>query len=496
MPDVDHHRTQATQETAAIDVPTLEVNHQRPTAPTSTTSGHATASSSASTRRDSGLVGGGRKALPSETPLSGTALSSERTSISFDASECSPSAAATTMGTPYGAGQGYSWQISTPLGDKTKATPRPSRSSSAAVPTQLYPMDHPYEAASTARPGTVAPLSTGSERQHSHPQSHASSGTSPPASWAFCGSLPCDTLDPHSHWLPAQQAVPGHMGLSNQDQQRGSVRALPQWDARPQQCQWGGCNERFWTVEELVAHVNHAHLAKRPVVANPASSAPPTTPTTSNGWQYGAPVASLPVEQHGLGNMTGFSAPPSAAAAMPCMWSDCHSVSFSDGDVQLDGLAEMLRDAGMHLPASIEAINDKASAVMLQHLLTVHLGQPMALHGPSGQSLEPPSTEASTPTQVVASGKRSRSPSDAAAELAVASKVAKRKLNVADDGAPTSTAAEEGAAADCCCDNVKVGADGQTGYVCGWEGCGRPFFNHQSLTEHITSEHVGANPTL
>lgn len=121
-----------------------------------------------------------------------------------------------------------------------------------------------------------------------HLHSSVDGGCLPPA-MTLCSREVCDTSAPHSHW-----------------------------DGRKQICQWAGCSERFWTVEELVAHVNHSHLG-------------------AGGGE---------VKQVQVGG--------------ECLWDDCHQ-----------GLGEI----GWVTPSKEQEQQDKFSLAILQHLLQDHLGQ-------------------------------------------------------------------------------------------------------------------------
>ncbi len=99
------------------------------------------------------------------------------------------------------------------------------------------------------------------------PHLHSSQGGCLPPAMTLCDSTGCQTSAPHSHWM-STDTLPQHQMLAH-----AAPHNSTQQDARPQLCQWGGCNERFWTVEELVAHVNHYASCPQECVCRPSAVA-------------------------------------------------------------------------------------------------------------------------------------------------------------------------------------------------------------------------------
>ncbi len=177
------------------------------------------------------------------------------------------------------------------------------------------------------------------------PHLHSSHGGCLPPAMTLCNSDLCQTTAPHSHWMP-------HTQQSSQQQ-----------DARPQQCQWGGCNERFWTVEELVAHVNHSHLARKNGIATDSQQ---TTTVDALALQPSAQGTAHTAEQ--------------SAASLECLWKDCHQVPMPE-KLDFGTFTPTTEDdvwkaaGGVHANANGNNSNDKFSLAILQHLLHDHLGQ-------------------------------------------------------------------------------------------------------------------------
>ncbi|SPO49367.1 related to ZAP1 - metalloregulatory protein involved in zinc-responsive transcriptional regulation [Moesziomyces antarcticus] len=174
------------------------------------------------------------------------------------------------------------------------------------------------------------------------PHMHSSGGGCLPPAMTLCSSNVCPTAAPHSHRAP-HHARGGFEGENGHH------------DPRPQMCQWAGCNERFWTVEELVAHVNHSHLAPK----NTQAAESPNTVM-----QHAQQIGTIDAGKH-------------AGASVECLWDDCHQVPTP--------MAGKLQDALVPATAGGDLWNngaaDKFSLAILQHLLHDHLGQ--HVHHPS-----------------------------------------------------------------------------------------------------------------
>lgn len=187
------------------------------------------------------------------------------------------------------------------------------------------------------------------------PHMHSSGGGCLPPAMTLCSSNVCPTAAPHSHRAPhhSRGGVEGENGHH---------------DPRPQMCQWAGCNERFWTVEELVAHVNHSHLAPK----NTQAAESPNTVM-----QHAQQIGTIDAGKH-------------AGASVECLWDDCHQVPMP--------MAGKLQDALLPATAGADVwdngVGDKFSLAILQHLLHDHLGQHAHHPGHADAVLpEPPKEE-------------------------------------------------------------------------------------------------------
>ena len=313
-----------------------------------------------------------------------------------------------------------------------------------------------------------------------HPHRHSEDGVCIPPSWTLCNSSECATDVPHSHWMSMMAPHHGHShGRHDSTHLQSANMGFDSSgkDAKPQMCQWGGCNERFWTVEELVAHVNHSHLSKKPTVTNHNRVGSLSTNQGEHGPGIGAPVNS----PAGLSN-SGPSENSEAVAA--CMWNDCNMVPWPQMDVGLDELGAMLKEIGTSLPAEGVDLNGKSSAAMLQHLLSDHLGPMSQQH-----STHHHSDSGYTSAKADALGKRKRE------QHLVHGHLESDPVQSPSQGHVHRTARSmsmQSNQSDFCCDNVKIGHDGRKGHYCGWEGCAEMFPDHESLTEHITNVHVGS----
>ncbi|EPQ32449.1 uncharacterized protein PFL1_00645 [Pseudozyma flocculosa PF-1] len=410
---------------------------------------------------------------PSYVSLSG----SQRTSVGHTPAY-SPSVTDSTIDTPtYGANRQHTHQKTPsagPAGQHDGLQLQNFRSSSLSSASH----DDWHNGFAAIQPAAGSGSSVSSACHFTQPHGHAFNGGCLPPTWTSGGPNSQEASDFHARWYPepdSQNLAP--IALDDQAKAAPARSAPPQEDARLQRCQWAGCKDRFWTVEELVAHVNHAHLAKKQVDPAPSASATSAPIRSAHGW----PDFSI-AAHGGHGVDSALAMPPSsAAAAMPCMWSDCRSTSGPEQDVQLDDVIAMLKEAGMDWPSDTDAINDKATAAMLQHLWTAHLGH-------ATQGSQPGLLENAAPMAAVRSGKRRR---QGPAELDLARPAT---LGRADKRARSSAPPDEGE--DRCCDNVRIGADGKSGHVCGWEGCSEVFADHQGLTEHITNVHVGSGKAV
>ncbi|KAJ9476892.1 Zinc-responsive transcriptional regulator ZAP1 [Pseudozyma hubeiensis] len=288
------------------------------------------------------------------------------------------------------------------------------------------------------------------------PHLHSSHGGCLDPAMTLCNSDVCQTSAPHSHWMPA------HSNVSHQHQ----VPNTMQQDVRPQMCQWAGCHERFWTVEELVAHVNHSHLARK----NPASATAPSNMADSKDLlvtsQQEAGSVAHSRSQSGVDLQ-------SAASGLECLWNDCHQVPMPE---KLEfGTFTPTTEADLWKPNALGTVpgsgrDDKVSLAILQHLLHDHLGQhssaPFSLH--AAQHLAPP-----TPSSPHHAGEALLSSSkDSASSLSSWSSSKKRKSSDTSSGGAY------------CSETEKL--------ICRWQGCSAQFNSHSALTDHIETAHVGS----
>lgn len=266
------------------------------------------------------------------------------------------------------------------------------------------------------------------------PHLHSSHGGCLPPAMTLCNSDMCSTTAPHSHWMPNSHA--NHLSAM-----QTSLSGNHQQDARPQLCQWGGCNERFWTVEELVAHVNHSHLARKNAAAETPSEKACFQPTEDPDAKRLAQAQPQPGITHGL----------------ECLWKDCHQVPVPE-KLEL-GTFTPTTEADIWKTNNAAQQNDKLSLALLQHLLHDHLGQqsahPFTLKGENPACL--PTPQLGTPAL-------------STSEL-VPLTTKKRKNSESSSGAFCSESEH---------------------LCCRWEGCSATFDSHSALTEHIETAHVGS----
>lgn len=293
------------------------------------------------------------------------------------------------------------------------------------------------------------------------PHLHSSHGGCLPPAMTLCDSEMCQTSAPHSHWMPGSHQTSAMQSNTSQHSQHG--------DARPQQCQWGGCNERFWTVEELVAHVNHSHLARKNAAAAGAESV--HTPTEKAlvhaSQQHSKQLQQMDASlQHGVAGANNSS--------LECLWKDCHQVPMPE-KLEFDGMftptteAQIWKNEGGEAQAQGQGQNDRFSLAILQHLLHDHLGQHSAPPFPlkSGeQNLVPAShpTHNNGPVTLISPSTES-----------IPSFISKKRKN------------SEATSINSSGTNSTHGP-----LLCRWEGCSAQFDSHSALTDHIETAHVGS----
>ncbi|SNX81575.1 related to ZAP1 - metalloregulatory protein involved in zinc-responsive transcriptional regulation [Melanopsichium pennsylvanicum] len=266
------------------------------------------------------------------------------------------------------------------------------------------------------------------------PHLHRSHGGCLPPAMTLCNSDLCQTAAPHSHWLPN-----GH------NQRVSAIQASSiQPDFRPQLCQWGGCGERFWTVEELVAHVNYFHLARKDAAEGVQS---PVDKSFLQGKEREAKQvaqAHTPAEAQ-----TGTS-------TLECLWKDCHEFAMPE-KLELGTFAPTTEADACKTGNATQ--DDKISLAMLQHLLHDHLGQhsssPFPLKGQHSHPLPTPTAQHAgcmprIPPIENAQGRQKRKNSENSALCSKTDRL-----------------------------------------FCRWEGCSSVFDSHAALTDHIETAHVG-----
>ncbi|KIS71835.1 uncharacterized protein UMAG_00264 [Mycosarcoma maydis] len=287
------------------------------------------------------------------------------------------------------------------------------------------------------------------------PHLHSSHGGCLPPAMTLCNSDICQTTAPHSHWMPTTDTL---------QHQPPSLAAIEHQDARPQQCQWGGCNKRFWTVEELVAHVNHSHLARRNATtsAHTAVSDKRVFATTQQ-------------EAKSVTHSRAYSSADAqtGATGLECLWKDCHQVAMPV-KLEFDTFTPTT-EAELWKPNASETVagheDEKVSLAILQHLLHDHLGQPSAppfsLNGAQLLTRSTPSPPLVRPGDTaghVASSQLTASSSSLWNKK-------KRKSSNSSSGAYCSATEK---------------------LHCRWMGCSASFDSHSALTDHIETEHVGS----
>ncbi|KAJ1583603.1 hypothetical protein NDA12_000770 [Ustilago hordei] len=300
------------------------------------------------------------------------------------------------------------------------------------------------------------------EQPHLH-SSHR--GCLPPA-MTLCNSEICETSAPHSHWMPSSYTHQTNAVQSTLNHHNGHNGQ--QGDARPQQCQWGGCNQRFWTVEELVAHVNHSHLARK----NAATAAAETVDTPAEkSFLQETEHESMQLQHMPTGLQQGTT---EASNSLECLWKDCHQVPLPEKLV-LDAILTPTTapEVWKHDGAGVQGQNDKISLAILQHLLHDHLGQhftrPFLLKS-GNQHLN-----ARTSSAYHSSAVTLVSPSTET----IPSWTSKKRKNSEATSTTTSTT------------TTSSSSSATEPLFCRWENCSSSFDSYSALTGHIESAHVG-----
>ncbi|TKY90494.1 hypothetical protein EX895_000492 [Sporisorium graminicola] len=351
------------------------------------------------------------------------------------------------------------------------SSPFPSKDKSAGVSAFDNHHHHHSPAATVSFEDILSELQSWNDCLFEQPHLHSSHGGCLPPAMTLCNSDVCHTTAPHSHWMPTN--------AEQQQQQQHTPGALqnsgggPQ-DARPQLCQWGGCNERFWTVEELVAHVNHSHLVRQNATTDGAQQASVADSSFLASISQGA----KPVVE----SRTQSSAEVQAGAGghLECLWKDCHQVPLP-GKPEF-GTFTPTTEADLwktHDPAAAvggaTGQDDKISLAILQHLLHDHLGQqstaPFSLKGGDHPPFTPPAP--SSPYKLGDAGLSTSKDSAASSKLA---------------GSKRKSSHDSGLSSSCSCSSSSEPHQLQ----CRWQGCSASFDTHSALTEHIELVHVGS----
>lgn len=274
-----------------------------------------------------------------------------------------------------------------------------------------------------------------------HPHSHDNQGMClPPPS--FCEFSSCETTAPHSHWA--------------------SASLVSEQDERCQFCQWAGCQERFWTVEELVAHVNHAHLATRKLMPDATAE----------------PASGLPYQLTAHGSDLSDVMTPSIS----CLWKDCQQVPPS---VHLDQ-ATAAKQADTWIAES-QLLNDRLSLAMLQHLMHDHLNKTDVAFENGVRTSDMSARYEGSTTDVAVKRRRCDSCSEGEA--------GEDTLRCRWEGC-SQTFANHSQLTDHI-SRVHVGS-GKNEYECRWAGCerhaeGKKFSQKQKVLRHIQT-HTGDRP--
>ncbi|CDU23873.1 related to ZAP1-metalloregulatory protein involved in zinc-responsive transcriptional regulation [Sporisorium scitamineum] len=302
------------------------------------------------------------------------------------------------------------------------------------------------------------------------PHLHSSHGGCLPPAMTLCNSDICHTTAPHSHWIPTS--------TMQQQQQQHTPNALQnsgggQQDARPQLCQWGGCNERFWTVEELVAHVNHSHLARKNAVTDGVQQAS----LTDNSFLASISQGAKPVTESQI--QSNAETQSGAGGHLECLWKDCHQVPLPgkpEFGTFTPNTEEDLWKTHDATAAEAGSQDDKMSLAILQHLLHDHLGQqsaaPFSLKGHHAHFAPP------TPSSPYKFGDAALSSNK---DSVVSTWAGKKRKSSQDSSGISSNSSNSGAS---CSDSHQL--------HCRWQGCSATFDTHSALTEHIELEHVGS----
>lgn len=196
-------------------------------------------------------------------------------------------------------------------------------------------------------------------------------------------------------------------------------------------CRWAGCSAAFWNPEQLVYHVNTAHL-------QPHGSHPHASTSIDNG--------------------------------LSCLWDNC--------DMWQIGMNSLSHDLSFNPDFSFDSLKSMFS----NHVLHDHLGLPLQ-HNPavidpllSNPMFSPPlqSTPSLVRTDEPDSSSSGTSPLETPPHLRYQTPSSK-------SSSPTPTPSVSDPPHDC-----------SAIHHCQWKGCKRVFNSCTELTEHLTAQHVGS----
>ncbi|CBQ67665.1 related to ZAP1-metalloregulatory protein involved in zinc-responsive transcriptional regulation [Sporisorium reilianum SRZ2] len=347
------------------------------------------------------------------------------------------------------------------------SSPFPAKDKSAGMSAFDGHTHHQSPAATVSFEDILSELQSWNDCMFEQPHLHSSHGGCLPPAMTLCNSDICHTSAPHSHWMPTSAV--------QQQQQHHTPSSLSgQQDARPQLCQWGGCNERFWTVEELVAHVNHSHLARKNAATDGVQASLADASFLASISQGARPALESQTQSSSADAQSG------AAGHLECLWKDCHQVplpgkpEFGTFTPTTEADLWKMHDSTAATGAATGQ-DDKISLAILQHLLHDHLGQqsaaPFSLKG-DHQHFAPP-----TPSSPHKFGDVQSS--------AVSTWNSKKRKNSQDSSSLSLSGSSSSSSSGASCSEPHP-------LQCRWQGCSATFDTHAALTEHIELAHVGS----
>lgn len=207
-------------------------------------------------------------------------------------------------------------------------------------------------------------------------------------------------------------------------------------------CKWAGCPHTCHSIQDLVHHVNEAHLVNHRAPQNAS-------------WEQQQQQPQQPQQN--------------TSVAPRCQWDSC---------------------AESHDPVPIPAGQTgqfDAAAAILQHLLQAHLG------GAGGASISiPGTTEPQRPP--LPGNKRSFSghtDSPLSASSMLYSSVSQQQMSRYGSPAFTEVSMAGSASMPTYGPSSASSHSDDDHHACGWIGCDQVFTSHEALTEHVATHHVG-----